>query len=450
MPPPMLVAIAAFLLFSGCDLSNSVAQRPHGPSRVPIGEIVTSAWLPAGIEEFRFTPQDQQLLADIGLTQVQWLQRAEQDGQSAEALLMDFASAQGMGLPVYFEPPGYSPYDKLRNWATMVSVNDTFDTAIQARIAALTEHWAPAPAFAGYLIGHEDYRAASYDALARTVAILRGIDAQRPVYVVGAIGSYPQVDRFLDALFIEGGPANLFQHEHYVFEADVAVGSDEVLRRLSHLVRGYDRVARHLRDRYGRWHAILQAHAESRDGTPFYRQPTAAEIGVQAGLALSRGASGIVYFLYSSGLEHVRNGTGEVVQIRDYVGLVDNDGVPTAAWSAAQDLNQRLRGFGEALADRFFRGGYEARHAPADEPVASTEADLDLAFYGDSSESGGTSHVLIVNRRTDGNREVRLEVADGIDLVDTQTGRALATDTGAVALVAGGFRLFEVIRPPAE
>ncbi len=445
MRHPLLAAMVALLVCFGCDLSNSVAERPHGPSRLPMGEIVTSAWLPAGIEEFRFTQQDQQTLADLGLTQVQWLQRAQQDGRSAEALVMEFASHQGMQLPVYYEPPGYSPYDKLRNWATMASVSDTFDTAIQARTQALVQRWQSEPAFAGYLIGHEDYRSDTYAALARTVATLRTVDGQRPVYVVGAIGSYAKVERFLDALFIDGGAANIFQHEHYVFAADVPAGSTEVLRRLRHLVQGYDRIARHLRDRTGRWHAIIQAHAEARDGTPFYRQPTAAEIEVQVGLALSRGASGIVYFLYSSGTEQVRNGAGEVIQLRQYGGLVDAAGAPTAAWSAVRALNQRLRRVSEALADRAFRGGYEARHAPADEPLAAHEQDLDLAYYGDDR---GTSHVLIVNRRTDEARVVRLEAREGIGFIDIETGATPVSDPGVLTLSmpAGGFRLLEISR----
>ena len=83
--------LLALLLLSGCDLSTSMAQRPHGPSRVPMGPLVTSAWLPAGIDEFRFSAADQQTLADLGLTHIQWLQRAEQDGQSAdESLAAEF------------------------------------------------------------------------------------------------------------------------------------------------------------------------------------------------------------------------------------------------------------------------------------------------------------------------------------------------------------------------
>ena len=438
-----IASLLAFLLFSGCDLSTSMAQRPHGPSRVPMGPLVTSAWLPAGIDEFRFSAADQQTLADLGLTHIQWLQRAEQDGQSAEALAMAFASREGMGLPVYFEAPGYSPYDKLRNWATMASISDTFDVAVFARARALAARWEPEPGFAGYLIGHEDYRASTYEALGRTVAALRAVDPQRPAFTVGAIGSYPKTGRFLDVFFDDGGAPNIFQHEHYVFEADVVVG--EVQTPLKHLVRGYDRVARHLRDRHGRWHAIVQVHAESRDGTLFYRQPTAAEISVQVGLALARGAAGIVYFLYSSGTERVLNGAGEIVQVREYTGLVDRVGEPTAAWRAARELNRRLRALSAALADRTFRGGYEARRAPADEPLASSETDLDLAFFGDSE---GTSHVLVVNRRTDAARTVSLEVGNGIRFIDVEKEDPLIVDESVLTAVmdAGGFRLFEVLR----
>ncbi len=445
MSPQFLAAVVAFLLLSGCDLSNSVAQRPHGASRVPMGTLVTSAWLPAGIDEFRFSPADQQLLAEFGLTHIQWLQRAEQDGRTAEALAMAFASRHGMGLPVYYEAPGYSPYDKLRNWATKASVSDTFDAAVSARAQALTARWAPEPGFAGYLIGHEDYRANTYEALGRTVAALRAADPQRPAYAVGAIGSYQKTVRFLDAFFVEGGEPNVFQHEHYVFEADVVQGSSEARRRLDHLVDGYDRVARHLRDRNGRWHAIVQAHAESRDGVGFYRQPAAAEISVQVGLALSRGAAGIVYFLYSSGTERVLNGDGDVVQVRQYTGLVDDAGSPTPAWTATRELNQRLRRLGEELADRAFRGGYVARRAPADEPLASADEDLDLAFFGDEDR---TSHVLVVNRRMDPARMAVLEARPGARLVDVESKVSLVIDDGGqvlLSLAAGGFRLLEVV-----
>jgi hypothetical protein len=439
----MTVRLLVFFLLSACDLSNSVAQRPHGASRISIGPLVTSTWLPAGIDEFRFSAADQETLAELGLTQLQWLQRHEQDGDSAEDLAMAFASQRGMALPVYYEPPEYSPYDKLRNWAAKEGVSDTFDVAVHARASALAQRWGAEPGFAGYLIGHEDYRSATYEALARTVAAVRSVDSQRPAYSVGALSSYQKLNLFLDAFFVDGGTPNIFQHEHYVFEASVPPDSQQGLRRLDHLVKGYDHVARNLRDRHGRWHAIVQVHAESRDDKLFYRQPTAAEIRVQVGLALSRGASGIVYFLYSSGIERVLNGAGELVQTRQYVGLVDDAGEPTAAWQTAQQLNQRLRLLSPVLEGRSFRGGYEARYAPADEPLSSHEQDLDLAFFGSADAS---SHVLVVNRRMDVARSVVLEARSGTGFIYVESETPLQVDGKkvGVSLAPGGFALLQV------
>jgi len=56
--------------------------------------------------------------------------------------------------------------------------------------------------------------------------------------------------------------------------------------------------------------------------------------------------------------------------------------------------------------------------------------------------------VLIVNRRTDGDRAMVLQAAVGIGLADTETGTALENDAGAVpiSLPAGGFRLLAITR----
>ena len=136
-------------------------------------------------------------------------------------------------------------------------------------------------------------------------------------------------------------------------------------------------------------------------------------------------------------------GEGEVVQVRQYVGLVDAAGAPTAAWTASRRLNRRLGSLSAALAGRTFRGGYEARRAPADEPLASHEKDLDLAFFGGVE---GTSHVLVVNRRTTAARTVELEVGNGIRFADVENGEVIEGSVVTVLLEAGGFRLLEVMR----
>ena len=109
-------ALPTVLVLAGCDLSNPADSTEYSPSRLPVGTLEIGAWLPAGMgSEVQL---DEARLSALGITHLVWLQRAERDGVSAEALAMDLCSRSGLKMPVYYEPPGYSPYDKLRNWAT--------------------------------------------------------------------------------------------------------------------------------------------------------------------------------------------------------------------------------------------------------------------------------------------------------------------------------------------
>ena len=409
---------------------------------MPVGALTVSVWLPAGFgEEIQLGAADQQRLVDLGINQMQWLQRATDEAGSAEAQAMQFASRQGLSLPVYYEPPGFTPYDKLRNWAARQDAGTDFDAEVTTRAEALASHWGGENGFAGYLIGHEDYRADSYDALGRTVRILRDVDSLRPAISVGRLDNYPKKERFLDALFIGGGEPNQFQHEHYVFRGTVPTTWGNPLReRVRSLASGYDRVARHLRDRPGRWHAVIQVHGEDRDGTPFYRKPTTAEIRLQAGLALARGASGIVYFLYSSGEEIIYHSDGSVRQRRDYHGLVDLAREPGQRYTAVRELNEQLSDLSTVLAPLYFRGGYISRHVPSDEPVGTDQIDVDLAYFGDRAES---THVLVVNRNTSTTRQIELQLRPGTSWVDAVTGELLVfeTDRMTVTVEAGGMLL---------
>lgn len=442
-----LAAVFAAGFATACGGQSPLAERAAGPSAVPVGELTLSVWLPAGFgDDVQLGADDQQRLVDLGINQLQWLQRAVDDGGSAEAQAMAFASDQGWALPVYYEPPGFSPYDKLHNWAARDEAGADFDEQVTARAQALVSHWSGASGFGGYLIGHEDYRASAYDALGRTVRILRDVDSLRPAVVVGRLDSYPKRQRFLEAFFVEGGEANIFQHEHYVFRGKVPTTWGTGLRqRVNALVGSYEGVARDLRDREGRWHAIVQVQGEDRDGEVYYRQPSAAEIRLQAGLALSRGASGIVYFLYSSGEEVIRHADGSVRQRRLYHGLVDLARQPTPAYAAVRDLNAMLATLSQTLAPLYFRGGYEAKDVPADEPVTSAAADVDLAFFGDRSQ---TTHVLVVNRNTSEDRSIELSVRPGTSWLDIAAGEVAAFETDRMALKvwAGGFRLL-ALRP---
>ena len=448
VPRGQLGLLLALLLTCACDLINPANSQDYNSSRLPVGELTLSTWLPAGLAEFRLTGQDESNLADLGLTQIEWLQRGVIGESTAEELAMAFCDRAGLTMPVYYEPPGYSPYDKLRNWAIKQEVETDFDDNVRARVHGLKARWMGSDGFGGYLIGHEDYSNRFYEALARTVSVLQAEDPARPAVTVGHLDHYPQVGRFLDAFFAEaGGVANIFQHEHYVFRATTPGSGRGLQRNLDHLVDGYGRVARHLQDRLGRWHAIIQVHSETRDGNGeqglYYRKPTAGEISVQAGMALARGASGILYFLYSSGVEEVLDADGNLLQARVYEGIVDIDGAPTSTYRAVQRLNTQLRALSPLLAPLHFHGGYaSSRGFPDDTPMISADDDLEVGFFGDGRVE---SHVLVVNRRPEETRQVDMVVTvEGAR--DALSGQALTITqaTLSLELSGGGFRLIEL------
>ena len=366
----------AVLGFGGCQLANPANSNGYEPSRLPVGELTLAAWLPAGLDQYRFQATDRQQLADLGINQIEWLQRENIGETTAEEVAMAFASDNGIRMPVYYEAPGFSPYDKLHNWAIRTEVEaEVFEMAVRERVIGLRDHWAAAAGFNGYLIGHEDYRARFYEPLGRLVRVLKQEDQWRPAVVVGNIDSYPKSGRFLKALFVEGGAPNIFQHEHYIFRGDLPTSGARLQKSLDHLVSGYGRVARHLQGRHGRWHAIVQVQSEIRVGKSgsgvYYRKPTAGEIRVQVGLALARGASGIVYFLYSSGIDEVRSSEGNLIEERLSDGLVDREGVPTDSYSAVKELNRQLTEMSENLRNLHFHGGYDVDNLPDNEELFS-------------------------------------------------------------------------------
>ena len=448
-----MAAVFTLTLATACDLLNPTDNESYEPSQLPVGELTIGVWLPAGLSEYRFDQNDQQQLADLGINQLEWLQRAEVDGSTAEQIAMDFCSRHGLRMPVYYEPTGFSPYDKLHNWATRSEPDETFDTEVRRRIRSLKTQWEPASGFGGYLIGHEDYSRSFYNALSRTVEILRQEDSLRPAVTVGNIDSYPDISAFLDAFFVEGKDvANVFQHEQYIFREGIPESGKVLQRQLRDLVAGYGRVARKLQNRNGRWHAIIQVHSETREGLglsgSYYRKPSAAELAVQVGLALSRGASGVVYFLYSSGLELVRNGEGEVIQERLYEGLVTQQGDPTDGYHAVKQINAQLQTLSPALQELHFHGGYSGGQLPRNALIRTAHSDLNIGFFGTPSMM---THALFVNSRTDAslNADIVLHASYARDPV---TGEELEIRDHAISLPleAGRFRLLSLVSPNAE
>jgi hypothetical protein len=431
------------LLWWGCEAWQPTASAQYRPQPLPVGPLTIGAWLPAGLGQFRFGPADQQLLLDLGLNTLEWVQRDSAGPATAEEVVMAFCSGAGLRLPVYYEPRGYSPYDKLRNWATRTELDGEYAGQLQERVSALRRQWDQAPGFWGYLVGHEDYAPEFYPALRATVAALRQEDGHRPAIAVGRLDHFRRGEAFLDAFFPAAGPPNVFQHEHYVFREGVPDAGGRLDQALDQLAKSYELVARRLQGRNGRWQAIVQAHAEWREGAPYYRKPGEGELRVQAGMALARGAAGIVYFLYSSGVEELLDEEGRVRARWTYEGLVDAQGVPTASYAAARRLNALLQGAGQVLEPLHFHGFYSASRLADNPLVLRAEKDLEFGVFGDGEIP---THLLVVNRRPDQARRAALELRPG-PVRDALEGAPLVAPDGhlELELEAGGFRLLELV-----
>ena len=442
--------IAVLWVVWSCGATGAPEVLDHEPSRVPIGPLTLGVWLPAGLDEFRFGADDQARLEALGVNYIEWLQPAVVDEWTAEQWAMDFCDRTGHRMPVYYPPAGFTAYDKLHNWATTTTVEPDFALQVRERVVGLRHQWDGAPGFHGYLVGHEDYSSDFYEALRRTVRVLSEEDAARPALTVGRLDAYASPTAFMDAFFDESGEPNIFQHEHYIFTGDLPTHGKRFQRRVDDLVRGYQQVTNGLQGRLGRWHAIVQVHSEKREGPGFsqhkYRKPTPAEIRLQAGLALTRGAAGIIYFVYSSGLEELRDGDGVVRELRTYGGLVDSQGMPTERYGGVRALNQELRALGSRLEKLHFHGSFSSRRLRLNPLVLSTAPALEFGLFGDGLNA---DTALILNRRTTESRVVEIGVG-GREVVDLLTDQRLKVIDGKISLelAAAGWRLLQLRQLP--
>lgn len=401
------VLCALILMGPACSAVNPTASLDYTPSTLAMGPLWIATWLPAGMNDFRFGHQDRDHLAGLGVNAVQWLQRHRDDRGTAEEQLMRFASDRGWQMLAYYEPRDFSPYDKLHNWATRgVRLNSD---SLRAVVEGVYGQWNATSAFAGYLVGHEDYRQAQYASLSDVIDMVAMVDASRPAYSVGRLRDYEDPRAFFDALFNSGGSDNVFQQEHYVFRGGVPVKGGSFQRRINLLADGFDEVVRGLEGRSGRWHAIVQVQSEVRGMQVYYRKPTPAEIRLQVGLGLSRGASGIVYFLYSSGVEELRDGGGRVVETRMYEGLVDVEGVPTSSYVAVQQVNSDLRALSPVLETLHFHGTLSSRLLLQNSLIRRIDGEIEVGLFGDGQR---ISHILVVNRWAHTAQRVRLELSE--------------------------------------
>ncbi|MEE3235365.1 MAG: hypothetical protein VX294_14450 [Candidatus Latescibacterota bacterium] len=421
------------LLFSvSCGALNPTGSLEYQPSRLSMGPLTIGTWLPAGMNEFRFIDSDQELLVDLGVNSIQWIQRYSDENGTAEEQLMAFASGQGWHMPVYFEPSGWTAYDKLQNWATKVELAN--QDSLRDLVQDLYRRWKDESAFSGYLVGHEDYNKNNYLALSSVVQAVSEVDPTYPSITVGRLQDYQDIQFFLEKFFDSAGDNNIFQHEHYVFRGDLPSKGSRFQRRIDDLVSGYNQVMRGLEGRSGRWHAIVQVQSEERNGRVYYRKPSPSEVRMQVGLALSRGASGIIYFLYSSGVEELADAGGNVKEVRVYEGIVDQLRMPTSSYFAIKQINRDLAEIDSDLRDFHFHGALSSRKFLDNKYILSITGTAEVGLLGDQEK---VTHLLVVNRWAHKAQKILLKLR----IID-DTGKPTAIPRAVeVSLAPGGFTL---------
>ena len=97
---------------------------------------------------------------------------------------------------------------------------------------------------------------------------------------------------------------------------------------------------------------------------------------------------------------------------------------------------------GSALRDLHFHGGFSSGKLLDNPLVLQAEKDLDFGLFGDGETA---THLLVVNRRTTGQRRVAIKV-NALALRDALTAEEWVPVEGQVdvELAAGGFRLLRL------
>ena len=478
-----VIALIYYVSLTGCNSCNPVGPvqiHSDGRSQEPVGDLTIGVWQPFGLSETDLQLMDIAELEDLKFNLIQFNPRQQfaaavvdvstaYDSLSGEQLTASFIHGTELSMLWYYEPIGFSDHDKLENWATcnfsegFIARCDTlpgYMKTVQTIIDSVREQYrglnSDLGGLQGYLLMNEigdqiEYTSDFYSAMSAAIRVMRSVDPSRPAFVVERIDNFDKrgsAEQFMRHFFETSNPPNVFQHEDYVFRKNIPIekenpsqsGDITVQKQLDSLLDGYDRVCRLVVKFRGRWHAIVQVHGEDRPNAPLsaeLRKPEPGEIRVQVGLALSRGASGIVYFVYSSGLEKKTHWT--------YHGLVDVSGAPADdRYHVVKSINGYLDSISTTMRSLYFHGAISwrerdnmprvggndlLRHVEIVRDIndpfdAKRAGHLEFGLFGDGVDN---SHLLVVNRRT--HVRQKIEIYTGKQRVlDAASGDSLATE----------------------
>ena len=295
-------------------------------------------------------------------------------------------------------------------------------------VDSLASKWTAYDGFYGYRIGHEAdpcghgiYDSRTYANMVTVIDSIRAYDTTHRIVAVGntesGVWDRGEQDAFRQSFFrpaTEPGPANIFMQERYIIAAeqtteDIVQSEFTELRTALNTIGTMVRTARN-EGRKAEWHSIVQvAHQNRGETTGYHRHPTLPELKAQVNMALSRGATGVTYFVYTSS-------NGEV-EGYEYEGLVDfNRARRQPIWDTVRTVNDTLRILGNALNPLTWDAGFSSNRSLALRLVDSVRPSANHAATAGRMEFGvfhddEADYVLAVNLnnlRTGGSQTIDL------------------------------------------
>ena len=399
-------------------LTVAVASVIFASSNMPVGaQFVIGVWQPGGHvrQDTSFTERDVRDLLELGIDLLDdSTPRVNAFPNTANG--QDFEEGIARQWPgrfvVYYEPENVFPWGRtLEHYAGdrgLVPLGFFRRRELSAKVIALADKWGAFPGFYGYRIGHEFspagagiYDSAVYGNLAGVIDTIRVHDRSHRIIAIGDVanGNWTAQEReaFRQVFFRPERPANVVQHFRYYI--NVTDDSEiKVQRKLSDLTDSFDMIGRDVRTsldegRQAEWQFMVNAANQDHHRFTDIRYPRHAELKAQVYLALSRGAKGILYFLYTSSNGQV---SGWV-----YTALVDypDRNRIQPYWNNVRAVNDTLRILGDALYPLRWVDGFPESQLPPSTFVVGTSSDaLEFGTFRDEAD-GNRDYLLVVNKK---------------------------------------------------
>ena len=389
-------------------------------------------------------------------------------------------------------------YDNLTRFAGDITrfsnpLSPDQETLLDVVVDSLESKWGDEDAFYGYQIGHESdyqghgiYDSDTYDNMVTVINTIRDHDTEHRIIAIGnttdSRWTSTEQDSFRTHFFGPDSlsvPANIFMQEIYELHPNHD-NETEVQEEFREIISGLGEIGDMVRtalneDRKAEWHFIPNVADQWNDScrVQFRRGPTYAELKAQVNLALSRGAKGVTYFLYTSSDPDTSIAANCLDDNYRYDGLVEhtnpNRNKRDPHWNNVEMVNDTLRVLGDVLAPLTWEEAFPGSDIPTGRFVEAVGANDDSFEFGTFTDSDDNyrDYLLVVNKydlwagTTIQTVDITIDV-DDLESSDNDRGMYVVTDEHSgnrqvhstdsngrfvlkdITLAAGAARLFKI------